>query len=210
MLFPVEKILLSPIEQRYVSTCYPLEDRPRYDEAMAWKKKLQKSAIAGEPVEVDAGDFGRAFPHVGRLYSEKLFDEISFLHYFEGTDQNSHNMRAYLFAKNVAKKNIPREIMRSVIHHLTVCSVRVARLEDSRVWSYGGSYSMELDRTYFGDSQFGQYAFLHGRSEKGPVVVRTASEEEFEKLSSWFERIHSKNKKSPFFGFDELIELPSS
>jgi len=203
-------IVLTPIEQRYISTCYPLPDRPFYNEALFWKNKLRESSVKDEDIEVPFEDIGKAFPHICRLYKEGFFDERSIQSYFEGVDDKSHNMRMYLFAKRVARGKRPELALINVLRHVEACSVKPADLRRSLVWSYGAVRRSLIDTEYFNSSPQSDLVFVHGRSNGGEVVVRDVSEEEFERLKSWFEE-RQKSKENPFVRFrNELFSGTAS
>ncbi|MEM7816695.1 MAG: hypothetical protein QXZ20_02150, partial [Candidatus Aenigmatarchaeota archaeon] len=42
-----------------------------------------------------------------------------------------------------------------------------------------------------------EFAFVHGRNEKGSILVRYVSREDFENLAKWFEE-RWKSKENPF------------
>ncbi len=199
-----DRIVLTPIEQKYIATCYPLPDKPFLDEANKWKEILRETSSNGEDIEVSVNDIGRAFPHIGTLYQRGLFNKRSVRSYFEGTDQESHNMRMYLFAKNIARKQPPEHIVLKVLHHVECCSVKVADLDSFIIWSYGMTYTFPLDTDYFGIKPRSNRVFVHGKSERGMVVVRDVSEEEFEKFRSWFEERQSSD--NPFVRFREKLK----
>ena len=198
-------IVLTPLEQRYISTCYPLTDRPFYEEAMTWKEKLREAAVAGKDIEVPTRELVIAFPHIGRLYLEGFFKERSIQSYFEGLGQGSHNLRMYLFAKRLARSQAPEPIILDVLHHVETCSVRVASLGDLTTWSYGGTYPCPLDVEYFGAHVEGSYVLVHGRSEKGPVVIRSLSTEDFERFKAWFEKRQAARLRNPFVRYRERL-----
>ncbi len=199
------EITLTPLEQRYISTCYPLPDRPFIDEVHEWQERLRISSTKGESIVAVVADIGRVFPHVGRLCREGFFDERSIQSYFEGIDPLSHTMRMYLFGKRVARKQPPEHILLAVLHHIEHCSVRVADLNTSTVWSYGMTYQYPLDIHYFNLNARSSRVLVHGKSNKGVIVVRDASEEEFEKFSSWYEERQSSNT-NPFVRCRDRLE----
>ncbi len=198
---------LSVLEQKYVSTCYPLPDRPFLAEAMHWKEVYRRASAQNEVLRVPLRDVARAFPHFGRMYYQGLFNKMSVQEYFESITQDSHTMRNYLFAKNVAKNNPPEDILRSVLHHITGCSVRVARTTDSMIWSFGGTYEAKLDLLYFGEQEYGEYVFVHGMSENGAIVIADAPEDKFRTLKEWYEARQAKSK-NPFNKYGPLLEEP--
>lgn len=173
-------------------TCFPLLDRPFYEKALEWKEKLR------DQKEIPLEEFIKAFPHLGRLYLEGLFERKTIQEYFEGIDLDSHNMRMYLFAKKFArhKGRELKHILYPTLEHLEVCAVKPVDLKKQQVWGYFGSYKTDLDFDYFDISSKG-YGFVHGRSEKGLVVIREVKEEEFQILKEWFEK-RAISKENPF------------
>lgn len=200
-----DRIILTPIEQRYIATCYPLPDRPFLDEANEWKERLKESSLKNEDIEVAANDISRAFPHIGMLYRRGFFDERSIRSYFEATDQESHNMRMYLFAKSVARKHPPEHILLGVLDHVEHCSVKVADLDSSTLWSYGGPYQCTLDTDYFNLSPNSNWVLVHGKNKNGVIVIRDILEDEFERFRRWFEERQSSSR-NPFVRFREKLE----
>jgi hypothetical protein len=199
-----EKIILTPIEQRYISTCYPLPDRPCLDKVEYWKRILRESAKNDKNLEISFNDFGLAFPHIGILYLQGFFDERSIQSYFEGIDEKSHNMRMYLFAKKMDRKRSPQIL--NVLLHIEYCSVKPADLENQKIHSYGMNYDYPIDTGYFSDMQLkNNFVLVHGKSKKGLIAIREITKEEFEIFSNWFEE-RQKSKENPFVKFKDELE----
>ncbi|MEM5870677.1 MAG: hypothetical protein QW758_01850 [Candidatus Aenigmatarchaeota archaeon] len=201
------KVTLNPIEQRYIATCYPLKDRPYYEEALRAREIFRDYAIKNETIEIDLNNIALAFPHLARLIREGFFKERTIQSYFEGIDDKSHNMRNYLFAKSRMRDKLPENVLFDILHHVEYCSVRPCYLKENIIFSYGGEVKDDIDKYYFslsiGQESFQvenreyEFAFLHGRSEKGSIFVRYVSKEEFENLLKWFEE-RWKSKENPF------------
>jgi hypothetical protein len=199
-----EKIILTSIEQRYISTCYPLPDRPFLDKAYYWKGILRKNVKNNQNLELSFNDLGLAFPHIGLLYLQGFFEKRSIQSYFEGLDKKSHNMRMYLFAKKIYRKNFP-EIL-DVLSHIEYCSVKPADLNSEKIYSYGMVYEYPIDTKYFDINFKNDFVLIHGKSENGLIAIRDITKEEFERFADWF-RERQKSKDNPFVKFrDELEE----
>ena len=198
-----EKIILTPIEQRYISTCYPLPDRPFLDKVEYWKRILREGSKNDKNLEISLNDLGLAFPHIGMLYIQGFFDERSIQSYFEGIDEKSHNMRMYLFAKKIYRKKFPQTL--NVLSHIEYCSVKPAELETEKIYSYGMIYNYPVDTEYFGMRFKNNFVLVHGRSENGLIAIRDITEEEFERFTKWFEE-RQKSKDNPFVKFKDELE----
>lgn len=195
----LKSIILNPIEQRYLASCYPLKDRSWYDEALRWREIFRNYAKSNSNVEIEVISIAKAFPHFARLCIEGFFIDRTVQNYFEGTDEKSHNMRNYLFAKSRKREKLPKEILEEMLEHVEYCSVRPVSLRDRIVFSYGGPREEEIDTEYFGIDLVHEsdFAFVHGRSNKGSILIRGVSEEEFKNLVKWFEE-RQKSKDNPF------------
>ncbi len=194
----------TPIEQRYLSTCYPLPDRPFYDEAMVWKENMRYLSMKNETIDVSLRHIVKAFPHLGALYVKGLFDKRTVKSYFEGTDQDSHNMRMYLFAKSAYRKGLPEKALLDVLEHVEACSVKPADLRNSLIYSYGDNYHSQLDTEYLDIVPESDFVFVHGRSPDGEIVIRDVMEEKFEALREWFDK-RKESKSNPFVKFRDII-----
>ena len=186
------EIELNPVVQKYMASCYPLADRQFINEAEQWKNYLQLSSREKKTINLPLGKIARAFPHLGKLQLKGFFDGRSIQSYFEGTDPDSHNMRMYLMAKRMARDCVPWPIMKNILEHVETCSVRVAQLlrksGDStigRVWSYGETYRAELDTEHLNPVIRSPFVFIHGKSDRGLIVVREAGPH-FEPFKEWF------------------------
>lgn len=198
------KIILNPIEQRYIASCYPLKDRAYYEEALKMRNIFRELANKNEKIEIDLSTIALAFPHLSRLYIEGFFNNRTIQSYFEGIDDKSHNMRNYLFAKARMRealkiKEYPWEIMKYVLEHVEYCSVKPCYVEENLIISYCGELKDEIDKNYFSlaDDQESCFAFVHGRSEKGSILIRYVTKDEFENLLEWFEKRY-ESKENPF------------
>lgn len=187
-----ENIELSPTVQKYMASCYPLADRPFINEAEQWKTHLQDLQLEPKTIELPLLKIARAFPHLGKLKLKGFFDRRSIQSYFEGTDPDSHNMRMYLLAKRMARDGAPPEVMDSILEHIETCSVKVAQISGKsddktfgRVWSYGGTYHAELDTQSLNPTIRSPEVFIHGRSDRGLMVIRDAGPA-FEPLKEWY------------------------
>jgi len=198
-----EKIILTPIEQRYISTCYPLPDRPFLDKVEYWKRILREAAKNNKNLEVSLHDFSLAFPHIASLYLKGFFNERSIQSYFEGIDEKSHNMRMYLFAKKMYRNNFPKIF--DVLLHIEYCSVKPADLETEKIYSYGMVYNYPIDVDYFGFYPENNLILLHGKSERGLIAIRELTKKEFKIFVSWFEE-RQKSKDNPFAKLKDELE----
>lgn len=192
-------ILINTVEQRYIATCYPLKDRPYYEEALKWRERFREYAKMNKTIEIDANEIKLAFPHLARLIIEGFFENRTIQSYFEGVDEKSHNMRNYLFAKSRMREKLPQEILSDILLHVEYCSVRPCDLRNNLVISYSGEREENIDKYYFdGDSLLdANFAFLHGKSENGSVVIREVTKEEFDILAKWFKE-RQKSRENPF------------
>ncbi|MEM7816694.1 MAG: hypothetical protein QXZ20_02145, partial [Candidatus Aenigmatarchaeota archaeon] len=139
------KVTLNPIEQRYIATCYPLKDRPYYEDALRLRETFRYYAIKNETIEIDVNNIALAFPHLARLITEGFFKERTIQSYFEGIDDKSHNMRNYLFAKARMRDKLPEHVLFDILHHVECCSVRPCYVKDNLILSYGGEIKDEID-----------------------------------------------------------------
>lgn len=199
------KIRLTPVEQRYIASCSPLPDRIFYDEAIKWKEILRKSAIDDKLMEVPVTELTKPFPNITRLYFEGLFKTRSVQDYFEGADIKSHNLRMYSYAKKALK--LPEIELLAVLSHIEQCSVRIAWAETDNlatVFSYKNNYGIELDKEYLDIHPVTECVFIHGKSEKGAIVVRGAEDFEVKEVMDWFENIQ-KNPKNPFLKYVDKL-----
>ena len=198
--FPV-----SPLEQEYIASCYPLPDRPGIEDCNRWKEELKVTISQGKQIDLFVSDIKSAFPHLAGLGNKGYFTEISVQEYFEGLDKDgSHNKNLYLFARNLTKalKKSPdpdkaREILSAVLDHVDGCSVRAGDLTSGKVWSFRGINQEEVDQEYF-NTRIGQrFVLMHGVSSIGPIAIREISPLEFESYTKWFEKIQ-KSPRNPF------------
>ncbi|MCX8147631.1 MAG: hypothetical protein N3D84_04140 [Candidatus Woesearchaeota archaeon] len=182
---------------------------------MEWKEKIKNLSLRGEEIELDIKEISTAFPYLTRLYAEGFFEERSVQNYFEGTDEKSHNFRKYLFMRNIAKNltadshfksHTLLDVLHNMLDHTAFCSVRPAKLDESKVWSYDGIRTLSLDKNYFNLELKSNYAFVHGKNNGMPIVVRGAKENEFELMREWFEE-RQKSKKNPFIKFKEILNI---
>lgn len=202
-MYNSSNIILTPLEQRYLSTCYPLPDRPFYDEVSKWKEFLRWNSIEDKDLEL-SDELLRVFPHIGRLYMNGLFNRRSIQSYFEGIDLDSHNMRMYLFAKRAAR-NIPPDILSSILSHVKTCSVKPADMSTSTIWSYDGVYHGEIDLSYFNLTLGGFYVFVHGANGSDiDIAIRQITKEEFDLLRNWYEE-RQKSKENPFLRYSHYL-----
>jgi len=192
----MNRIILNPIERRYIATCPFLEERMSPEEAKTWRDKLRYSSEEYATIEMDNG-FALAFPHITRLYRSGEFNDRNIQDYFEGGDEKSHNMRMYLFVKKLKRKKAPEHFLRRVVRHVNICAVKPADIDRSIVWFFGGEKEVPIDENYFDMERGGRYAFVHGESDKGNIVVRYVSRKEFERMRVWFEK-RNKSKRNPF------------
>jgi len=204
------KIRLTPVEQRYIASCSPLPDRIFYDEAIKWKEIMRKSAIDDKLMEVPVIELTKPFPNITRLYFQGLFKNRSVQSYFEGIDSQAHNLRMYSFAKKIERNGFLQNMVPDVLAHVELCSVKVADLVESRVWSYtgiyrGGDNNFLIDTDYLKVHPITDYVFVHGKSEKGLIAVRSAKEHEVEIMKEWFER-RQRSSKNPFFRHDSKLK----
>jgi hypothetical protein len=198
------EIILTPLEQRYISTCYPLPDRPFIKEANKWKERLRKTQEMGN-ILLSLEEIGKAFPHIGMLYKIGFFEKRSIQSYFEGLDEKGHNTRMYLFAKKCERSKIPKEMLLGVMLHVEHCSVRIAETKNSKICSYLGEYEYPIDLNYFGNGFSNEYVIVHGKSEKGAIAIRDLSRDEFDVYKKWFEE-RQKSKSNPFAKHEKFLK----
>lgn len=200
-------VVLSPLEQRYVASCYPLPDRPGLDSCNLWKARLRQSAGDGGMVEIKAREIGMAFPHLAMLIMQGKFQGIETVQgYFESLKEGglSHNLNLYKFAKSVgrAAKSMEKEEYAErlvpVMDHVNGCAVKPADLSGNKVWTFGGFEESGIDSHYFGNDKFCRYALVHGVNEEGlPVAVRPIDASLFAVYRNWYEG-RWKSKDNPF------------
>ena len=199
-------IRLSPLVQRYISTCYLLPDHAHAVEVEHWKERLRSSC--NECITVNLEEIATVFTHVGRLLREGNVSGEQLDSYFEGLGNGSHNLRMYqLFTKlqrrrsRMDEKILPQydAVLEGVLEHIEGCSVRPAFLRSSLVFGYRGPCTEPIDEEHFKNTNYDNRVFVHGRSGKGAVVVRSANEQEFEAFVSWWTaRAASVAKRFPY------------
>ncbi len=199
------ELRLTPLELRYLATCYPLKDRPGIDEANRWKALARDRAGRTETRELPLRDIALAFPHVCGLAIKGFFEMRSVQDYFEGLDQESHIMRLYLFARSAARKSTPEHLMLGILQHTEGCSVRIADASAGKVWGFGGIYALPINTQYFSQPVIGRYMLVHGHEQGHAVAIRAVSDPVFQVYSGWFEDRH-KSKDNPFVPFRATIE----
>jgi hypothetical protein len=195
-----EKIKLTPIDQRYIASCSPLPHKSNYAEAMRWKEILQKSSMADKEKWIPISEFRVPFPKIYVLHKAGVFDDRSVKNYFEGTDREGHNELLYDYAKDAAKRNDPD--LPGILAHIEQCSVRIAHIEDNlaTVFSYRDNYAINLDKEYLGIHPVTDHVFIHGKSEKGAIVIRGIEDYEAEDMIQWFEELQ-KSPDNPFLKY---------
>lgn len=185
------RITLTPIEQRYVATCYPLPDQPNHDIVIYWKAKLTLSARANMPFAAHIKNLTQPFPDLARLVKDGFLTSRSVQSYFEGLDEASHNARLYTFATNAMKNSIPQHILESMLSHVRNCMTTVGH--GGLITSPFGECQEQVDQETFGIT--GEYLLLHGKSKKGHVAIRAISEEDYTAFQQYFVRHKALQKK---------------
>lgn len=204
----MNKITLTPIEQKYIGTCYPLPDRQGINECNIWKNKLQKD-YSGKNIEFDLDEFKTPFPFIYTFLTTKQNSKIQ--KRFEGISDDSHIKKLYNKAENIKiKLDIIQQNLSAknaylkLLEHYEGCSVKVADLEKNLVWGYGGIYNVKIDKNYFEKIE-GKYAILHGKSENGLIAIRNITLNEFNVYIKVFEKIQN-SENNPFKRFKTDLE----
>lgn len=203
------KITLTPIEQKYIGTCYPLIDRVGIQECIIWKNKI-KINYSAENIEIDLEEFKIPFPFIYTFLKTKQNSSIQ--ERFEGISDDSHIKKLYNKAENIKvklevleKNSEAKNAYLKLLEHYEGCSVKVADLEKNLVWGYGGIYNLRIDKNYFEKIE-GKYAILHGKSENGLIAIREISFNEFQKYTEIFSKIQN-SENNPFKKFKKDLEI---
>ena len=180
LYFPRD-VVLTPLEQRYVASCDCPVDYPHHDVTEAWKRRLTESTKQNRISTINSADIILPFPSLAYLIAtEGLGSERTVQDYFEGGDEKSHNGRLVRFVKDTQNNsNLPHGLVEKMKYHATVCSVKLAKRDGSFVWSVYDT------RPNFFDDPFGVHpesdmVLVHGRSEKGHIIIREANKEDIE------------------------------
>lgn len=206
-----DQLNFSPIEQRYVASCYPLPDREGYAACMDWRSAFAAMAEKHHDATVELSQLAEPFPHLTRLALTRMFRSISIQDYFEGLDfpETSrglvyHNPGLYLFAKRVARTSNKNPAMRSallsVLDHVSGCSVKPALLSEGLVMDYSGVWKKEALLVDFlkHDAAANDYLLVHGKTHTGAHIgIRMIDTETFEAFTRWFHQ-RAYSKENPF------------
>ncbi len=164
------KIVLNPLEQRYIATCDCVDDYPHSDKTREWKGKLALNSRNDTSITVRSSEMLLPFPTLAYLIgTEGLGDDWPVIEYFEGLDDRSHNHRLHEMARRAAKNpKIPQELLRRMENHATDCSVSLVRTDE------------KLDDP-FDVKPSTNYVLTHGRYNGMPVIIREATDNDVAK-----------------------------
>lgn len=199
-------INFSPIEQRYVASCYPLPDRPGIASCLDWRKTFTHYARNLQEVAVAIAQLAEPFPHLARLALEGVFNRQSIQSYFEGLEfpekgegLKAHNPNLYLFAISTMRAKLPEEILRSVLAHVDGCSVKPACLSRKSVMGYDGEKTDQpIDVAFLShDPPISDCVLVHGCSQNGHQAIRYITPAEYQRFQAWF-HARQQSKLNPF------------
>ena len=182
----------SNIELRYLASCLIYPEFPFYKEKLRMRNYIRHEVLKGNFLEFSSVEIKDVFPRISRLIEEGFFEQRTPQSYFEGTDLAAHNMRLYKYAKKFRKQT---EMLKSI----EFCCVRPVDISNGIVASFSGDLEARLDTDYFevNPSKFG---FTHGFTDKGLILIRDVSEEEYCFMLEFF-RERQKSKRNPFRKF---------
>lgn len=207
----LKSLQFSPIEQRYVASCYPLPDRDGFAACMDWRTTFSQLADQQQNAAVEIAQLAEPFPHLTRLALSNVFGAISIQEYFEGLDFPEttsglvyHNPGLYLFAKSIARKSNNHPAMRaallSALDHVSGCSVKPALYSDGIVMDYSGVWKKENISVDFlkHDKTTDNYLLVHGKTHSGAHIgIRRIDKETFDIFSQWFLK-RAESRENPF------------
>jgi len=177
----IEKIVtLTPLDQRFISSCYCPTDHPNMTLVEQWKEKLQNSANKDKPYHVDPNNMVAAFPNISKFLIESSETNFSTVEYFTSMNSDSHNALLYSKMYEIIKKNnVPVSFVSNVLKKANGCSVKVAKSDGSELWSINGIIKAELDYETFNISKESYYVLTHGMLGESYTVIDIADEKTY-------------------------------
>ncbi len=195
------QLKFSPIDKMYLASgCYNFHiGEPKIDNV---KQQIRNDVATNNPRSYQVREIEIKFPTITNLYDKEIFqNQGDISKYFEllgdinkdweNKENCSHNVKLYLEGLQRGNlKGFPENDLIKALETYEGCAVKVVDTQKNKIWGFGGIYeNLPLDFEYFGKQEFSRYALSHGSSSKGFVLIRSISEEEFEKFKNWFETI---------------------
>ena len=164
------EIELKPEELKYIITCKHPEEMPYSYYFKRIKPKIEKAIENNEALSLNLNDL-QAFP---TLYERILLEkDLNILNYFEGMGEKSHNKTLIYTLERIIEAN-PKvkadgKLFNKLVRHVQDCTVQIAQYKggEFKLFSPNGLRNVEMDLTYLGKVENGNYFTTHGVNESG-------------------------------------------
>lgn len=192
---PEISLEFSPIEQRYVASCYPLPDRPGIAACLDWRVTFTQYALQLQRTSVAITQLIEPFPHLAQLALKGQFTKSPIQAYFEGLEFpetangiDCHNPNLYLFAGKIARHNQQNHVLAAVLDHVSGCSVKPVYLPDTTMTDFAGTRQVALNTQFLQlDSDPTKFALVHGFDQQNRhQVIRYITPIEYHRFKDWF------------------------